>query len=379
MQEVVSHLPVAPCANPELGYFNQQNQSGAIARINGYPYVLTNNILGEKSQRESELPAHLAFLEESGISFQDRWVDNDRSNEKYVIATVQRGINEGWIVEQNREVFMCGCGKTEFLNTPENLHEGQDRTTYTVCNGEVTCKLCGDEAVMRDRDVLVMNLPEREIPYVDIYPNYARLEIEELLKFFKGKEYLLSRNTPKPFSINIEEKKYWIDADMGWLPFIHNLQENNQYRVDVLLTGSRTLKQVALALLVNGRLKANLPSMIISTPRIDIDFGKRPHRNAAEFLEQSGGDVTKVFLAQALGADDKSLILQSSGAYWVAKSLEKYSREVLLPEKMPDLKQFINPRNKAVLDVLLKKLRGGKTEQLTNYEKALMWVFTSAK
>jgi hypothetical protein len=52
---------------------------------------------------------------------------------------------------------------------------------------------------------------------------------------------------------------------------------------------------------------------------------------------------------------------------------------VLLPEKMPDLKQFINPRNRAVLDVLLKKLRSGKTEQLTNYEKALMWVFTSAK
>lgn len=377
MKEVISHLPIAPRVNTELGYFNQPNQASAIAKITGEPYILTTNLMSVKSSREAEFSEHLAFLENSGIEYQDQWVDNDETNRKYVLATIQRGISDGWIVEQSKEVFLCGCGKTEFLNTPENLHGNQVRTTYTVCADKVTCNLCGEEATLVDKDVLVMRLPETEIPYVDIFPNYARAEIEQFLRFFKGKDYLLSRTNPRPLSVCIKDKSYWIDADMGWLPFIHNLQESKQYRVDVLLTGNRTLKQVALALVINGILKAKLPSMIISTARVDIDFGRRVSLKAPDFLAQNGGEVTKIFLAQALGAEGKSLVLQSNGAYWVAKSLKKYSRSALLPESLPNIKEFINPRNRTVLDVLLKKLRNGQVEQLTNYEKALIWAFTS--
>lgn len=376
MIETISQMPISPWKDPEIGYYGQLNQASGISKIVDKPYILASNVLGSKTGHQQDILEQMDYLNKAGIKYDDLWLDQDIQNIKYTELIIQQGIKEGWIEHQKRETFLCPCGKTEFLNTEENLHPSQERTTYQIDGTSIVCKLCKGQAILSERDVLVMKLPNMSVPYVDVYPKYAKSEIEQVLKFFSGKECLISRNSQKLNSVRVDGSEYWIDMDINWLPFMHNLQVNNNYKIDILLTGNRTLKQTALALMFNKILGAQLPSLIISTPHIKVDFGEKPKLKANYFLKQNGSDVTKIFLAQSLGANDKTVIFESKGIYWISKSLEGYVRHEMIPEIIPNLKDFLNPKNKEILGNALKKLRSHKEDEITNYEKTLLWAFT---
>jgi hypothetical protein len=166
-----------------------------------------------------------------------------------------------------------------------------------------------------------------------------------------------------------------VDSDFYWIPFIFHLQQKMRIKVEVLLTGHKTLKQVALSLLMAKRLGAVLPAVIIAAPYINIDFGGKPPLKASEFLSCNGAEVTRFFLAQALGADRKLIFLQSSEAYLIARALENLPSEGLNRPtgERPSLENFLHRSNSCLIRGISKKLRGRRYEQLEDIEEWLLW------
>lgn len=176
-------------------------------------------------------------------------------------------------------------------------------------------------------------------------------------------------------AVSIGEERFWVDSDFYWIPFIYHLQQEMKIKVEILLTGHKTLKQVALSLLMAKRLGAVLPEIVIATPYININFGERPPLKTKEFLSQNGSEVTRFFLGQSLGADRKLICLQSSEAYLIARALENLpSVELKRPTgEKPPLENFLRGGNSCRIRGISKKLRRGEYEQLENIERWLLW------
>jgi len=374
MKEVITHMPMSPRSNPELGYYGIHTQAHIISNLEGTSYFLTGNELGNKRKREIEsLEMVLNDLEKLGIHPSGIWRDSDESNISFIQKLVSAGVNNGLVTMENREIFLCPCGKTEFLNLPENLCSGSRKKTYEIEGGGIRCKVCGQQASLERVKCLIFKLPQAEFPYIKIYPSYAQEELKKHFNFFSGKDYLLSRSTSRPIAIQVDNDRFWLDVDFGWIPFIYHLQQESRLKVEVLLTGHKTLKQVALSLLVAKILGGYLPSRIIVTPYINIDFGKRPHLKAKEFLSQNEGVVARFFLAQTLGADRKEIWLASSDVYLIAKALENLRGLNRPTGERPSLEHFLNRGNSCRIRGISKKLRGGKYDQLENIEQWLLW------
>lgn len=378
MKEVISHLPMSPRLNPELGYWNIHCQAKIASNLTNRPYVLSTNLLGEKPNKTTDLSSTKSFLDNLGITPELVWRDDTDESLHFVSSIISRGINEGWIRCQEEEIFICQCGKTEFLNREENLARRQARSTYDVDGEAVKCKVCKKRAVLKRRPCLLIRLPESfDFSGIDFYPEYAKKEVEQFVRFFLGKEYLISRSTPRPVLIEVGEKNFWIDVDLCWIPFFGHLQEAHRMKIEILFTGNRTLKQVGLLLLVNELLAARPPSMIISTPYIDIDFGDKPHLKAEELLSSNGRGAIRVFLGQTMGATNKQVSLPSSEIYLIKKALENYQALKQLfsgegSEEGVDFRIFLNPRNMNIVKGILKKLRSKKRHSLTPYEQDLL-------
>lgn len=379
MKEVISHLPMSPRLNPELGYWNIHCQARIASNLTNRPYVLSANLLGEKPNKNTDLSSTISFL--GNLGFTPELVCRDDTDEslRFVRSIISRGINEGWIGCQDEEIFICPCGKTEFLNREENLARRQARSTYDVNGEAVKCKVCKERAVLERKPCLLIRLPESfDFSGIDCYPDYAKKEIKQFIRFFLGKEYLISRNTPRPVLIEVGEKNFWIDVDLCWIPFFYYLQEAHRMKVEILFTGNRTLKQVGLLLLINELLGARPPSMIISTPYIDIGFGNKPHLKSEELLSSNGRGAIRVFLGQTMGATNKQISLPSSEIYFIKKALENYQALEQLffgegSEEGVDFRIFLNPRNINIVKKILKKLRSEKKPPLTPYEQDLLW------
>jgi hypothetical protein len=122
MKEVITHMPMSPRINPELGYYGIHTQAHIISNLEETPYFLTGNELGSKGEREIEsMKVVLGDLEKLGIHPSGIWKDSDESNISFIRDLISAGVNNGFIRRESREIFLCPCGKTEFPNSLENL------------------------------------------------------------------------------------------------------------------------------------------------------------------------------------------------------------------------------------------------------------------
>ncbi|MCX6813495.1 MAG: hypothetical protein NTV77_03420 [Candidatus Azambacteria bacterium] len=184
-----------------------------ISKILGVKLVLPVNNVGRKA-RGDILSECLDMLNCLQLYPDLVWLDSSSDNKLLVQCFLSVGFENGWITKEEKSIYRCSCGTTEFLNEKENC--------------------------------LLLELPVlNNCPVV--LPEYAEAEFRENLKFFSGKKILISRGRQSELMASVGGQAFGIDADTYWMCFLRGLFESD-YEVETLVLGHRTIKHAVLSL-----------------------------------------------------------------------------------------------------------------------------------
>ena len=369
---VVTTLPTSPRKLPALGFFLLPYLSHLLGRLQDLRVIGPVNLLGARKYGASEADAFETALSHLAIVPDTQWRDSDLAWNSILPVVVTEGLNQGWIRRDVVSVFVCPCGKTEFLNKPSNLVSGNfNRKVYEINDGVPSCLLCKATAVARHQDALLLVLP-RHIPTVSLVPRYAAETWADLIANLSGREIPVSRMRETGLSVTVAGTRFNVDVDVASMLHPYLLREQGM-EIETLVSGNRTLKHTFMATVVSNLLGVPYPKTIVSAPYLTVDFGNREPLNARNIIEQYGAPVARSLLLSGLGSTRKEVIVPSRTIHLVQHSIR------VQPESL----KVISPQNVSARDLwrdfsgqmfqnALSCLRRGHPEELPTLSKQVL-------
>lgn len=373
-KNLVGQLPISPSVDPKLGYYMTPVAVDALSKFRGTSTVFATNNLGQKVTEGKSVNINLDYLSKLGIIPNNIWIDSDRQNLEAVKALLEKGLKEGWLCVDEREVYYCTSGMIEFIAAEESLHENNNgRTLYYVKSGIPYSTITGEPLVKELRKCLLLKLPQVTPDQlgINIYPDYGNSEFAGLVSNYSGRELLISRiSDNKPLNLDFAGNSFPIDVDICWMPFLYLLQELSDLSIGSLLTSHRTIKQAVLSIMMAKLVGADLPKELIVLPKLKLDFGQNPQLTAEQLLSQFGPQVVKLLLVSTIGTRKKDLVLPSSLIHWIRTSLTG----TILPLDSKDLDSLDILKYPISLELgaVLKLLRQSRSDNLKTVHKWLL-------
>jgi len=172
----------------------------------------------------------------------------------------------------------CRCGKVEFLD--QTILAESYKKYLKLIDKQNKCILCNSEIVLcKNRGLIAEIYPDKSSPIEDyierdkIYPTNVHREIKHWIRFFSGKDILLSRVRETSYQIEYENEKFYLDPTLFNI-FSTFLERENVY----VITGRDATISYALGLLFFGKGPNHifLPRFNISnwSELIDINFNE---------------------------------------------------------------------------------------------------------
>lgn len=339
--DVVSSLPIRPIENPFIGFYSIPVLLDLIAKITNLPFIYSVNQLGMIEVKDKAIKSHIDDLQ--GLQVDTSKVITDNQLLPSVNTVFYKGLDEGWIVVQNRKIFRCNCGRTEGLYIDANLKNLKSRRVYDIFNGEPKCKICCQIATPLFTDVYLLKIQqsvlENKIPYC--MQDFATKDLLKQIEFFRGKELLLSRTRVTECPVIYKNNIVYLDIDFLSMIYLFFLKQCGQ-SVKIMPIGYKMSKQLALTLILSELLGVQQPKTIIYLPY--FSFSRENERlksiKLSEFMEQYGYSVLRLVLAFGFGANKKELTIPSSMIYQTQISLKNYSCDSNYTNTMVDLEKL---------------------------------------
>lgn len=377
MNNATAHLPIGIRPGSKIGPYELPVAVDLISSMDNTLSVYAINNLGSKKFPQEVIDVNIDFLKSLGIEPDLIWQDSTIENIQMVCKIIRRGLAEGFIYIREASVYTSRDGSVEFLEVEENLNSGineRREIQYYVKDGKAYLKETGEELNIENRNCLLLRLPDKKYD-ICTTPEYGQLELQAMINFYRGKELLISRVAPKDLAIDIGKEYFNIDTDILWLPFLTLVEILHNIHVDKLVTVHRTVKQIALSIMINDLLGTQLPSQIIVLPRVSLDRPKGDELHKAEcFLQTYGPIVTKLFLMSGVGSKRKEVVFPSSLAHWINISLTEANIAALpLPNDTPTLLDFYKEGGAiSTIPQVLKKIRQQNFDDIMNLYKWLI-------
>jgi len=374
----VSQLPLSPHEDPKVGFYLSPFAADTLAKIDSKEVVLPFNLLGSKVEAgKRDIEGNLEFLKKIGVVEPRLWRDDTLVHHDTVLEVIEEGQRRGFIFEDARDVFFDSSGRLEFLREDETTQEALNKRReylYYVKNGRVYSKETGEELICERRRCLLLRYPDFPSCLIDIYPNYARAEFEQLWRQFSGREVLISRTTEREIQVKLSNGQTAnIDPDLYWLPWISAVRKELHLQVGDIVVANKTLKQVVLSLMFNQLLEADQPEKILVLPKLIVK-GNRGIFTAHNLYDKYGPEAVRVALCLGIGSDRKELAIGEELMYLVKLTVEQ-SRLGSLQNLPVIFSDFLPVKNNAgMIAMSLKKIRQGKPEEAIS---VLKWILVN--
>ncbi|MGD0977239.1 MAG: hypothetical protein ABR875_03030 [Minisyncoccia bacterium] len=373
MRSAITSLPLSPRKNAMLGYYSIPLMVDLLGKMCNQETILALNCLGCKADQIAieEFGSSAYFL---GLRGQI-WQDDNESNKTFVSSVLYQGLSDGWIKEEPRGIWRCGCGKTEVLDEPDNFTALKSDRIYEITNGKITCRACSEHAENSTEQVLLLCLPiDMKLPQV--IPRYAECEFSEQFNFFRGKSILISRKFGAGFKTRGFSKDFILDVDFCWMFYLAALWKNG-FSVDTVCTGHKTLKQAVLSTIASQLAGIKIPRFIVSLPYVNIDFAGKEIVSTGNILSDYRPNVIRYFLGLVLGNRSKEVSLPSRLLYLIEHSIIIPDGVLKKPVEAITPVEIWHGCNQQELIKISKKLRRGEFTSLSNMDKRVLWAILS--
>ncbi|OGZ72917.1 MAG: hypothetical protein A2998_02525 [Candidatus Staskawiczbacteria bacterium RIFCSPLOWO2_01_FULL_37_25b] len=333
MNQVIATLPLSPRQNADIGYYLIPLIANIIASFAGISTVNAVNILGAKETTTQDVDTHFNMLKCLGIASQFQWCDGNEAWNIVLTNLFHKGLAQGWILQDERTIMVCPCGKTEFIVAASTLSKIHGtRKTYEIQDDKVFCLLCQGFATPRTIPCLLIRMPE-QVPSITIIPTYAAAEWNRLAADNRKREILVSRVRETGIQAECVGRKYNIDVDFVWKLLLERLSEKN-IKCLGLVVGHKSIKHALSITMLSSLIGVPIPQFVISTPYISFDFGCQLPINARELVNLHDAEPLRWLLSMAIGCHQKEFTLQSKLIYLI-----KHSIGTTLNAKNYDLEQ----------------------------------------
>jgi hypothetical protein len=196
--------------------------------------LYAHNTLG-KQYLEEDIDKLARTADQLGIS-PARWWDDRSVTTERLQETLQALFGMGRVRVARRAIRSCACGKIEMLAqvTPYG-------TKTLIQKGLSRC--CTTALTTEERPVLLTSA----LPYVrpSVYPVWAARELFATRDRLQGSSLLLSRSTPRPFSVLLDGRRWYLDTDIVWALLAVWMREEGR-ALRELVVGVSTLRQALI-------------------------------------------------------------------------------------------------------------------------------------
>lgn len=373
-QKVVATLPTSPRSGAALGFFLSQFVAYVIGRLQDIPVCGSANLLGTKGSSEAEADKYQEEMDSLGILPDMYWHDTSCDWREILSMLLSRGLSNGWIKKRWVSIYACPCGKTEFLDRPVNLIEGNfSRKVYEVRDGVPWCTVCRKPAGNVEQKALLMILPETIAP-MSLMPEHARLSWSDLDKNLSGQEILISRKRDTGFSAVVAEENFFLDVDIAWMLYPFLLWTRGM-QIGTLVCGHKVVKQAFLSTAVSGLMGVPLPSSVLLIPYMTIDFGDKEPLDARTVVSLYGRKTARCILGFGIGSKRKEIDIPSRMIHLVHRSVggtvDPSVQKSMVPISTEELWRSFNIQT---LQNALSLLRGKGFSEMNPYVKRFMGV-----
>jgi hypothetical protein len=234
----VSTIPLNPRHANSIGFLSIPILTHALS-AGSRKKLLCLNLIGNDGAEENRLK-----LEESlnllGLDFQWSIEADFRGS---VLAKTGALIDSKAKIE-NRVMLRCNCGK---IFMPENFYLKAKKTNVLTENMSKCCSSKIFEEVNKTVFVDVQSLICKDsIP--EMFPTSARCQFQDLLKSICTREKIILN---KLYQTEILFREVFYDNDLFWINNFQILEESG-IKVDIMVTGISTIRQVVLMYLFGG-------------------------------------------------------------------------------------------------------------------------------
>lgn len=257
--EVVGILPMSPMHATKLGFYSIFAYANMLAQTEQLSAVYGINICG-KPGASTMMPKLQESIEFLDIAPARWWLDS--SVTEYAMSNEIEGFFEkGFVQEDEREIRRCACGKVEYLGNVTLLSKGK-----TLIEGKYTACCHSQVATRCEKVLLTAPLPLVQTP--EVFPLWAKGELEAVLKTLAGSQLLVSRGTERIFRISSVIGTSWqLDNDLLWWLYLRWLQYED-FSVRHLIVGASIIRQTAVLLAFSALLGIQLPKNIHVLPKV---------------------------------------------------------------------------------------------------------------
>jgi hypothetical protein len=301
----VTHIPLSLRHEPPVGYFSYSTNAHNIALATGGEYIPQFDKTSALEGQHIDMIDDLSWLIQQSIR-----LDKDRDTEERLLRVLHENAK---VMEARVEVTSCyfrnpECGKTEYQNVDDNNMEFVANRHRLDAGG--VCSLCNHDLETRNKDSLLLRIPERTMPEVVVRTPYLKKNINELFNNFGGKGLMISRLR----TTDIQWNGYNIDNDFSNYISLYSATNGGEQKDLLYLASANTAMSVMGMIAVSSLLESKTRTTVAAMPKLSFtDREGKPVNITLPYLQEAGISraAINLVLLQSLGANSEKLILES--------------------------------------------------------------------
>lgn len=336
MESVITTLPIAPKRAPAVGTFLGSFAARVIAERDSSTFLIPTNIVGSKGYTRDDANAFHVRADAIVGGKPRQWVDADM--DWSAVFSDMLGVlhRKSDVVSTQAEVRVCPCGMTEYLASVTKYGRGAGSNTR--------CAVCGLDAELRERECLLIRVHAPE-DTIKAEPQYCTTDLRTNFARWNGTWLLADRVRDTGLAVAFDGVVRQIDPDLCWMCMPWVLQAQGM-RVGTLVSGVRTLRQTALAVMLSSWLGADVPEVVavpylsgLTTSAVDLP-----------------SSAVRVLLGMVAGAEAKDVALDERDVAMAVRVAKLVVDGAHIHEGVaPELRWFKKPRITSLVAAIRKR------------------------
>lgn len=358
-----SPLPIRPRLNGGIGFYAQPLLSERANAAISAQDILPLNLLGGVDDEVTR--QFLNELASVGIKTASLWRDSDAGTmlrlQEYA-AELERA---GFLHTRTEDVAICSCGKSEVqedLATTESLRT--KHKTFVRTSEGVQCTLCGSACVKTALSSLYLRVPDGKRITFCTSAGFAEREMQSLIERFSSRELRISRARSTGLKFEALGSLWNIDPDIAWMLYLVD-RSRRGLQVTTLITGTRTLKQSILAMMMCLPFGIQPPQRVHSVPYITFESAERKIC-LQDLLKAVDSRGARAVISLCFAARKKEMILPSRMIHTIGRSV---GIALLKDFSLQGIDRLLVQNDHSVLLEMFAKCRHKRGEGLTEDER----------
>lgn len=259
-ERLIITLPIAPYSKMNVGKMTTPILGESLAKSMNSKFIMSVNMLSTYQERDGD--SFFKLMRDYDIKPDLYWIDKKHINE--LIDKVYYLIDNGYILETEKNILICDCGKVEI--DKENLKTINYVDSLITCiDNEYYCKCCLKKCNLVNNRVMIFKSNMVNKSNMIFYPNFINNDKITFDNTVGTNDIIISRNRNTGIIIELNSNKYNLDIDFLWEIYLSLFKEKEK----IVMCCNRQLYQLYMVCMLEKCFRDNSNTICLATPYLE--------------------------------------------------------------------------------------------------------------